>query len=349
LSLARAGDDVTIICVRHDEGTANEEVRDGVRILRGPTVPKYEAPVVGALQRSPIGVLRLALTVRRVLANEDFDVAYFNQWPYLHVLLAPTAIRQRSGVDWCEYREGPIHRLFERLLPRMVGMNASVDEYVASRISAESAVRVRYLPTGVDIANYAPKRGARREGLLFLGRLVPNKNLPLLVRSYAQLRRRGVDVRLRIAGDGPEMPTLRRVIEQQEAETRASIEILGAVDEATKRELLASSSVLVLTPTRGGFPNVVAEAIASGLPIVTAELSQNGTATVIRRYGVGVAGEATPSGIADAVEEALGRREELAKRCLAVAPELDWRRVSDRLRDALASLRPETGVEGERG
>lgn len=345
--LTALGDDVTVICTRNVQKASRDEVLDGVRILRAPFLPRYEQPWVKPLQRSPVGILRFALEARRELRHGSFDAVYFNQWPYLPIVFSPRAVRQRGGIDWCEFRTGAVHKVLARTLPPRVGFNASVNTWAAEQIWRLSGSSIAYLPTGVWVREYWQAPASERDGILSLGRLVPNKNLPLLIDAFRALCERGMQDHLRIAGDGPEFGRLASMIAGLEPDVRARVELLGRVDDERKRALLASSRVLAISSSREGFPNVVAEAAASGLPIATVSSPLNGTAVVVERYGIGTVGEPTPSGLADAIERAVASSDELREKCTAAALELDWNTLSIQLHDMLEHA--QTNRTHERG
>ena len=91
--------------------------------------------------------------------------------------------------------------------------------------------------------------------------------MPLLIDTFDELCRRGQKTTLTIAGDGPAADEV--AIRVAASPFAADIRILGPVDEATKLRLLTEAEVFVLPSRREGFPRVVAEAMASGLPVVT--------------------------------------------------------------------------------
>jgi glycosyltransferase involved in cell wall biosynthesis len=338
-ALVNDGHDVTVICTRNVVEADPVEVSGRLRILRGPMLPRYEWTTARRLQRSPIGVLRFAAAARRQLRAGEFDAAYFNQWPYLHILFAPRDLRRRAGIDWCEFRSGLIHRVFMRLLPGRVAFNATVNEWTGEQIEQVAGTKLHYLPSGVDVAHYRSLPTEDRHGLLFLGRLVENKNLPLLLSGYAELLRGGLDEPLCIVGDGPESDKLTAGLMALPVDVRGRVELLGRVDEERKLELLASSRALLLPSLREGFPNVVAEAMASGLPIATVSSPLNGAARVVERYRVGAVGAPTPEGFASAVMTVISGGAALSHRCVDAAAELDWSVLARELVVLLESAR----------
>ena len=328
--LASRGHSVTVYCVRHDRDLAPVDQVEGVTIRRAPLSPRYDRPLVPATNRAVIATFRFAWAVRAALKTADYDVVYFNQWPYLHVLAATPTVRCHAAIDWCELRHGTVYFLAQRYLPRMVAHNLCVNDVLAERLTEQSGATVGYLPSGITAARYRRRPAGERHGLLYLGRLVNHKNVPLLIEAYAELWRRGVRDPLRIAGDGPDAHLVHAALARLVPDARACVEVLGTVYDEDKIELLASASVLVVPSRREGFPNVVAEAMISGLPTATIEAPENGTSHVVRRYGVGTVGAPTPRGLADAIEEALTNRDSFVVDAEEVAAELDWDRLVDR-------------------
>ena len=338
MRLASRGHSVTVYCVRHDRGLNGIDRAGNVTIRRAPLSPRYDRPLVPATNRAVIATFRFAWAVRAALREGDYDIVYFNQWPYLHILAAPRAARRHAAIDWCELRHGAVYSLAQRYLPRLVAHNLCVNDLLAERLTAQSGAAVGYLPSGVMAARYRRRPSAERRGLLYLGRLVRHKNVPLLVEAYAELWRRGMREPLQIAGDGPDAHLLSAALAQLDPDARAQVHVLGTVLDEDKIELLASSSVLVVPSRREGFPNVVVEAMISGLPIATIESADNGTSHVLRRYGVGTVGAATPGGLAGAIEDTLAHPDRFVIDPDKVAAELDWERVVDRFLAELDDL-----------
>ncbi|WP_343574920.1 glycosyltransferase [Pseudomonas sp.] len=117
--------------------------------------------------------------------------------------------------------------------------------------------------------------------IVFAGRLEPVKRLDIVLDAFAEIRRQS-DARLLVLGDGSLMPSLK----QQACRLGLSDDVLflGYCDNILP--LLKRSTVLVLASDYEGFGNVLVEAMASGIQVIStdcpsgpAEILENG------RYG----------------------------------------------------------------
>ncbi len=140
---------------------------------------------------------------------------------------------------------------------------------------------------GVDMQHYsrtpevlaAAKPIAQPEvfTFVFVGRVVRDKGINELVQAFARLNAQEPATRLILVGRfeddlDPVLPQTRQTIEQNDA-----IEAVGS--QADVRPWLAASDALVFPSYREGFPNVVLEAGAMGLPSIVTDI--NGSREII--------------------------------------------------------------------
>jgi glycosyltransferase involved in cell wall biosynthesis len=164
---------------------------------------------------------------------------------------------------------------------------------------------VSIVPHGVNLQRFrqrtlpAPGDVLR---LLAVGRLVEKKGFSVLVDSVSRLRQPWT---LRIIGDGPQREHLERSVARAGLQT--SVDFVGtrAHDELPEdyawADIVVVPSVVDSTGDRDGLPNVVLEAMASGRPLVAAEVSAIGPA--LQQAGAGVL---VPSGDPTALAHAIG-------------------------------------------
>ena len=132
----------------------------------------------------------------------------------------------------------------------------------------------------------------------FVGRMVRDKGINELVAAFEKLYQTHPDTRLLLVGPfedalDPVLPETKRVIEQH-----AAIEWMGWQKDI--RPFLAASDVFVFPSYREGFPNVVIQAGAMGLPCLVTDI--NGCNEIIEE---GVNGCIIPSQDQQALYEAM--------------------------------------------
>ena len=162
---------------------------------------------------------------------------------------------------------------------------------------------------GVDVPPVLPQidRGGTRVVLL-VARLVEKKGVDLLIRAAALLRMRGADFVVRIAGDGPEWARLQRLA--HELGVADQVSFLGPLTESEVRAEYGRATVFALpcqvlpNGDRDGLPNVLLEAMAHGLPVVSTTLAGVREAVVDGESGLLVAPR-DEVGLADALERLL--------------------------------------------
>ena len=111
------------------------------------------------------------------------------------------------------------------------------------------------------VADPAPLRSHRREGILYVGRLSPEKGISYLIRALSR-----TDITLRILGDGPEREAL-------EAQASTNVVFEGNVAPQRVREAMQAAKLLVLPSIcYENFPLSLVEAFANGLPVIASRL-----------------------------------------------------------------------------
>jgi glycosyltransferase involved in cell wall biosynthesis len=129
-----------------------------------------------------------------------------------------------------------------------------------------------YVPeNAIDPARFTQIRTSRARKPIratFVGRLVPYKGADILLEAAAPLLKSGA-LKLRIIGDGPQMPLLKEIVRREEIES--SVELPGQVKHEELQKWLADSDVFAFPSVREFGGAVVLEAMAVGVvPIVVA-------------------------------------------------------------------------------
>jgi glycosyltransferase involved in cell wall biosynthesis len=167
---------------------------------------------------------------------------------------------------------------------------------------ADTAPR-RVIYNGVDPEALPLAEPAEPPRVVFVGRLVPQKD-PLLIAAIAA-RLAGTGVAVTIVGGGEKEGEVKSLLAREMADGR--VEVTGAVDRRRALAELAAASVLVLPSQWEGLPITLLEALALGVPVVAAAV---GGVPEIVDEGVGgiLIGGRDPQSYSDAVGKLLGDR-----------------------------------------
>ena len=158
--------------------------------------------------------------------------------------------------------------------------------------------RITVIPNGVDTAFFRPTTGSLRplrKIILCVARFVPDKDHETLIAAFSLLSRKHADVDLWLVGNGERREALERFARRIPA---GRIQFLPGKPDL--RPLYHQSILLALSSCREAMPNVVLEAMASGLPVVAPAVG--GLPEVIEH---GRTGLLVPSRDADALAKAM--------------------------------------------
>ena len=145
--------------------------------------------------------------------------------------------------------------------------------FIRETVPGGAQIPVQVIHHGVDLDRFSPAV-SRHDGdapaLVSVGRLVEKKGFDDLLRALARI---DAPFSLRVYGDGPLHDDLVRL--RDELGLAGRVEFMGARDSDEVVAALTGADAFVLTPTttedgdRDGIPNVLVEAMACGLPVVT--------------------------------------------------------------------------------
>ena len=156
-----------------------------------------------------------------------------------------------------------------RLSARIVAVNHNIVDSLIStyNISKES---IHCIPNGVQQSFYQKRRKeiAGTVKIISVGSLIQRKGVDVLIHALGQLK--DCQWSLTIVGDGPERPSIDRLIQEYSLENKVIITGLIHPDEVAP--LMRKADVFVLSSYSEGRPNVVLEAMASGLAIVSSDI-----------------------------------------------------------------------------
>lgn len=113
--------------------------------------------------------------------------------------------------------------------------------------------------------------------ILSVGRLIEKKGFPYLVQACARLRRDGYAFTCEIVGDGPDERSLRALVE--ELDLTDTVVLRGALPHAdvlreySRATMFVMPCIVAEDGNRDGIPNVILEAMAYSLPVISTDVS----------------------------------------------------------------------------
>ena len=217
---------------------------------------------------------------RKILRDKNLDIIHSHR--YKENLLAFLASRFAGGVHLIATQHGmpeviqrTLHmkistksRMNFQLLSKCFDKVVAVSSNLATNLEKQygfRASRLSVIHNGISI----PKNNKRRSKQTHFtigssGRLFPVKDYPLMVETAKILSERSSNMRFELAGDGPELQNVERIVRKHGLEKNF---MLRGFVENTHR-FYQGLDLYINTSLHEGIPISVLEAMAHGLPVV---------------------------------------------------------------------------------
>jgi glycosyltransferase involved in cell wall biosynthesis len=153
-----------------------------------------------------------------------------------------------------------------------------MEELTAGGIARAKVVMRR---NGVEAPESWPERGLFRKKwgipaearvVLFLGRLSSKKSPDLLLRAFAEVKKRRAGMPLRLVFAGPDLGLKAQLVEMAaELDASQEVQFAGPLFGQDKWAAYRDADVFVLPSQHENFGNTAAEAVASGTPVIVTE------------------------------------------------------------------------------
>ncbi len=311
--LAKSGHEVTIYCMKWWEGS-DTRIEEGVHIKAiSPYFPLYAGE-----RRSLKQALLFALNCFK-LVKEDFDVLDVDCIPHL-VLFSTKLVallkRKKLHVIWYEVwgtsywikymgLSGALAGLIEKIASMFPDKVTAISQHTARELITKLKVpqhKITVVPPGISVAeieSVAP--AATHSDILFVGRLLSNKNVDVLIESIALLKTKYPKIKCTIVGKGPERNNLIKLA--QSNDLLENTEFIEHIEDHNQLyALMKSSRIFAFPSTREGFGIVVLEANACGLPVITTDHHQNAARYLIEEGLNGKVVSLSKENLADAID-----------------------------------------------
>jgi glycosyltransferase involved in cell wall biosynthesis len=242
-----------------------------------------------------IGMINCWLNIIKTIKHVNPDIIHLQQFVVLgtgipvllaHFLLKkPYIIYFRGfcvfGKDQCIYKEGLISSALPILIIKHAATLIVLTEYMKKKFASWPNKRIFTIPNGIDISVVTNlNRDVIRDELsikecehilLFVGRLHEVKGLKYLISAMNIIRDKDKFSRLIIIGnDQGERKILDELIAKFHLEKK--ICFIANVSQENIFRYMMASDIFILPSMSEGFPNVLLEAMACGIPIIASNI-----------------------------------------------------------------------------
>ncbi|GAA1973327.1 glycosyltransferase family 4 protein [Kitasatospora viridis] len=334
--LAAAGAEVTLFTAR-PPGSAAEERVQGVRVLRhGGSYGVYRAAALHLLTHRH----GYDAVVDCQNGIPFFSPLFLARWTA--VVMVVHHVHQQQFDRYFRFPMNSVGRLLEKRVSRLVYRHRPI---VTVSPSTRAGIRrelgftnpVHLVPNGGPGPSDAPlPPRSPRPAIAVVSRLVAHKRVDWLLKAAARAAANWPGLTLDIAGDGPELPELRRLAARYGLADTVTFH--GHVDERRKRELLARAWLTVIPSVAEGWGLTAIEANTVGTPVLAYDVPGLRDAVRDRQTGwlLTAGGD-----LATGLDRALGiladadERERIAERCRAWAGGFSWDASAERMAGVL--------------
>lgn len=181
-------------------------------------------------------------------------------------------IERELKIPTVVYFHGPPSLKYKKQIEKcsaIISLGVSIREIKKIRIDAIN------ISPGVDTEKFKLSTSNIRERyrvgeseklLLFVGRFVPLKNLPFLIKTFKEVVEADSKIKLMLVGEG----SLKKVIEKMVRDYKISKNVIftGKIDYDKLPQYYSAANAFIITSSYDNFPLVVLEAMSCCLPII---------------------------------------------------------------------------------
>jgi glycosyltransferase involved in cell wall biosynthesis len=211
--------------------------------------------------RSP-GSIKHLFAVRSADVVLHMNLSLRGLWP-LAIVRRPLVVAHHGRYRRADGSAGPRDRL--KYCTARFTTNIAVSDAVKNDLPPSTVV----IGSAYDDSLFVPLPRERGKDLVFVGRLVSEKGVDLLLRALAELSACGVRPTLTVVGDGPEEDRLRRTCDENGLSDR--VVFAGRRTGIALVELINQHAVMVVPSRNEGFGISALEGIACGCVVVASD------------------------------------------------------------------------------
>jgi glycosyltransferase involved in cell wall biosynthesis len=213
----------------------------------------------------------------------DFLAVLFGRWFHIPVVTTLHGYSVQGGRFAAYYK---LDQWALRHMDHVIAVSTDLHRWLLQKMCLPPAL-CSQIDNAIDLEQYRRRRtqatakeelGWRSDRLVIgsIGRLAPEKRFDLLIRSAAQLLKRGWPIDLVICGEGNERQHLEHLV--ADLGCASYVHLLG--HRADPLHLYEAMDIFALASEREGLPNVLLEAAAMEVPIVATQVG--GVSRIVR-------------------------------------------------------------------
>ncbi|MCC7576145.1 MAG: glycosyltransferase family 4 protein [Methanomethylovorans sp.] len=335
----------------------------GIKWWEGPDVIEHEGMFLHGVckarelyvegRRSITAALIFSMKLFPHINHEKFDLIDVSVFPYfscftvklVSVLNKGHAVytwHEVWGDYWYEYmgKAGFFGKTIEKAVSKISEDNIAVSEWTKQRLKdlGVHEEKITVVPNGIDLKEISKIKAEdsdkshgideKHYDVIFVGRLIKDKNVDVLLRSISLLKIDHPDISCCIVGDGPEKVGLMDL--SNEIGIFKNVKFAGFEDYSSLIGKVKASKVFVLPSSREGFGMVVIEAFACGIPVVTVKEKYNAAQGLVGDGVDGFVVALEDSEIAQAVGKIIKDNKSyksMSKAAFEKSQDYDWNRA----------------------
>jgi glycosyltransferase involved in cell wall biosynthesis len=280
---------------------------------------EFKPDIIHSVSPTPLGLYGADYAVRKhIPAVSSYHTHFVSYFKYYRLRAL-----EKAGWNYLKWFYNKFKRIY-------VPSRSAVTE-----LQQQGFQNLELWQRGIDLQNFSPRfrdealRRQIREGdepiLLFVGRLVKEKDLDDLVETNRILQAQNYQYKIVIVGDGPMKPRLEQDL--------PNAHFTGFLQGKELSTWFASSDIFVFPSTTETFGNVILEAYSSGLPVIGVD--QGGVTDIIQHQHTGFIARANaPADFARKIKTLLDNvalRRQFSQNALGYAKNFSWSQINLRL------------------
>lgn len=287
---------------------------------------------------------KIISNLRKALKKENPDVVLIMSTPMcvyaipaLSGLRIPKVVSERSAPGNAKIKKSTrkISNFLMRFADAYVFQTNGAKSYFDEDIQRKGYV----IPNPLVVSELPdPFTGNRTKRFVAMGRLVKEKNYPLMIAAFIKVHEKHPEFNLEIYGDGSEKELLQRIIDRKKV--GEYVELCGARKDVLPH--VRDAYAFILSSDLEGMPNALIEAMSIGLPCISTDCPSGGPFDLIKDQKNGILVKAGDcDGMAEAIEQLINdplKAEKMGAEAVTLRNRLDINVIGEQWKAVMQSV-----------